>query len=696
MSTTEVILSGSYQYEKSGDIFSVYSFFNTYNFTNQEASSSYALPFAPLTFKPRLNDVEGFLSRKKILWDFGDGTNSETVTARHTYKKAGRYKVTCYLYDRYGSSYYDTFAQNIDIYNYIPDTITINYSTTSSNLTCGKISNPITIQRSTSFQAYERGRPTLSIVPYASGSIEHTNFFDTNTVNKYYSHLYPYSSFYLRLTGSRNLTEFIEVSSFETSSIPIYCRLSGDQIVNCSRSDLGSFFCGTTGAQDVYFRSDAPTSCVNLLFGLQPGSLNENTNTTTVGISTGVVENTDLSHLSISSNGLDSEGDTSTLFPISKNKFSDIEISFVVKTKDSGNFTIKNLPKITDIDLILTNGVTVYPAVFNTNEETLSDLMHGGIFFGSVSLNTDITCQNVFISAGTTINGKRLTGISNLFNIYPESEYNIAKRGEDIDFTQTFKDISFQPLFLNNPILYDNFLHNIFGSLTSEQTSIGKVTYEKIENFVDNNAVLEYANIDKLVSLFKQYDINNSQFDSLNYRYPAAIARLVDILSIKHSKLFGTRNAFNEDFKTYGYSDSQIYGKNLGEEISLYQTVTAGNNIITFERFSGNFKLVNSFQPISAVSPTSRTYRIVDYSDDWGWGLVLPEDGYGENISNYYFFYNHIPDIEGSITNSVINFNDINTTLHHTNSSYDDWSKSDGIISTMLSKQLYKGLNLIK
>ena len=727
MATTEVItLSGDYQYEKSGDVTTVYSFFNTYNYTNQEASSSYALPFTPLTFKPRLNDVQSFLSRKKILWDFGDGTSSETITARHTFKEPGRYKVTCYLYDRNGQSYYDSFAQNVDIYNYIPNTITLSYPLSSKTtaiktaagetlgfsltplvssdllsnqkpfLTGGKISEPITITRGTSFHSYERGKPNLTIIPYASGAIENTNFFDTGTVNKYYSHLFPYSSFYLRLTGAKNNTEYIEVSSFETSSVPLFCKLDGNEVVFCSRSDSGSFFCGTTGTQDVYFKSDALANDVNLLFGLQPGSLYDFANTTTVGVNTCVFDNTDFDHLSITSNGLDGEGDTTTVFKINKNKFSNTEISFVIKVKDNENFTIKSLPLLTNVDLVLTNGEVIYDAVFKSTIDTIPDLTYGGVYVGTVTYDTPTTCENVFISAGVTIGEKRVTGVSNTFNIYPSNVYNIAKKGEDIDFTQTFKEISFQPLFLNNTVLYDEFLQSVFGMLSSEQTSIGKVTHEKIENFVINNSSLNYANIDKLIALFKQYNINDMRFDSLNYRYPAAIARLVDILSINHSRLFGTQNKFNEDFKTYGYYDSQVYGKNIGPEITLQQTVTAGNNIVTFERFSGTFKLVNSLQPVSAIEPASNTYQIKDYADSWGWGLVLPEDGYGENISNYYFFYEHDPSFEGTIKDGIINFDDPNTTLQFTNSSYTSWSETDGIIANMLTNQLYKGLNLIK
>jgi hypothetical protein len=435
------------------------------------------------------------------LWDFGDGTNTEAITAKHAYKLPGRYKVTCYLYDRHGNSYYDSFAQNVDIYNYIPDYISINYSTSASTLTCGKISNPITVYRGTSFQSFTNGRPDLSIVPFASGSIENTNFFDTNIVSKYYSHLYAYSSFYLKLTGSRGLTEFLEVSSFETSSTPLYCRLVDSDVQMCSRSDQGSFFCGTTGKRDVFFKSDIPCSNINLFFGLQPGALRESCNTTTVGVSARVIENTDLDHLSISSNGLDGEGETSLLFPISRNKFSNTEISFTVRVKDSTNFTIKNLPVIDDIDLVLTDGTTVYPAIFKPSTDTLPTQAQNGVYLGVVVLDTNITCQNVFISAGTTINSKRLIGTSNTFNIYTDGVYNIAKKGEDIDFVQAFKDISLQPHFLNNPALYDAFLDSIFGSISSSQSSIGKVTHEKIENFVSNTASFEYANVDRLIEI---------------------------------------------------------------------------------------------------------------------------------------------------------------------------------------------------
>jgi hypothetical protein len=177
--------------------------------------------------------------------------------------------------------------------------------------------------------------------------------------------------------------------------------------------------------------------------------------------------------------------------------------------------------------------------------------------------------------------------------------------------------------------------------------------------------------------------------------------RLLDLLSINHSKLFGTKNQFNQNFKSFGYLNNEIYGSNLGEEVSIYYTVTAGMDIVAFEKFSGNYKLLNTYLPLCASTVTvsaGNTYNLIDYNDTWGWGLVLPNDeyGYGVNLSNYYLFYKHIPTINGTIADGVINFNDVNNTLSYTNSSYQAWSGEDGIISNILTYQIYKGLNLFE
>jgi hypothetical protein len=678
-------------YQDNGIVNTTYSFFYTYNYTGNLALSSYALPFAEFVFVPRLQGIDDVFSSKRIVWDFGDGTISESVTGRHAYILPGEYKVICYLYDKVGESYIDSFSQRVIAYNYLTNNIILS---TSGNLTltAGKITNPIKVIRSTSYQSYNNLND-LSIIPFADGARD--NYFDANLNKIYYNHLYPYSSFFLLEEGLKDLTEFVEISSFKTTSNSLYCKLSGNTIINCLESDTDSFFYGTSGDALVYFKSDMSLSSVKLCFGYSPGALLPFTNTATASVTASVVKNLDYNHLSITSNGLDAEGSTNTSFDINPIKFSNSLISFVIKVKDTENYTIKNSLSLnsTNTSVILTNGVSTFSAQFSSS----SNFNLSGVFKGTFKYNTAQTTANLFLSARTTINGSSLTGRSSTFTIYPSGGvYNIAKHGEDIDMGQKFRDISFQSLFVDKYKLYNEFLDYAVGTISSDQSSLGKVTYEKITNFVSNNSVLDYSNVTNLIAILQEYSTDYQRYNSSNYNYPAELTRLIDILSINKSRLFGTKNQFSDNFYDYGYVNSDIYGVNLGDEISIYYKVTAGQDIVAYEKYSNTYRRLNTYQPVSAVGVMSNTYVISAYNNTWGWGLVIDPTASGSRLNEYYTFYKYITGTEGSIYDSVINFEDQNNTLSFNTSSYNDWSKENGVISNILSNQLYKGLQLIQ
>ena len=715
------------------------SLFKTFNYTGVLALSSYTLPFTNFYFKPEFNQ-EGARSNTRVLWDFGDGTSSEALTGQHYYSLPGLYTVTCHFYDRFGDVTTDT--ETVTAVNFINNTLTADTAVTPITLIANKIKTPISVTRFNSYQV--QNSSSLSIVPFASGADD--NYFDTGLADSYYGHLYPFSSFYQLLPTAKNTTEFVEISSFVTSNDNLYYRLSGAVIVRCNSTDSGSFFCGSSGSATVYFKSDLAKDRVDLYFGYEPGSLlyaSNTYNTVLTGIT--VLDNTDYSYLSITSCGLEAEGFLQSTYQINKNKFANTKIGFVVKIKDSENFTIKK-PVVSNITFQLKKGSTVYSsAAFASNTTRLSADKLYGVYRGTLSLPesalpvnlttglpdplTDvyISClySTIYEPNYLTYNGDTLTytgegigydtyvpsasstsivdnlssisitvsGQSTNFNIYPvKGLYTIAKINEDIDLTQKFKDISLQSLFLDNKVLYDEFLGNIFGTIDSEQTTIGKLTYEKISNFISNNRTLDYSNINSLYSILEELNIDTLKFSENNYRYPAELSRLIDILSINKTRLFGSVNAYNEDFDTRGYHNSEVYGVNLGSEVSIFQTITAGQGIVAYERFGNILKVVSTYQPVSAVN--SNSYAISAYNDSWGWGLVLPDTGYGAKIKDYYTFYNHIPTIEGTIKDGIINFEDTNTTLTPSTSSYSNWSQQDGIISNLISNQLYKGLNL--
>ena len=727
--------------------------FLIYDYTGRESSTTYALPFTPLTFVPILDDSSELLSNKRIVWDFGDNTTAESITAIHAYGDIGTYDVTCYLYDKNGESYKSTFTRPVTIQNYITDSILIKAPEESNyTIVAGKLQKPFVVTNTISWQGVQSD-PTnnIPIISYVSGG-NCFDYFRDKVYSKKYAHLYPYFSTYLLLTSGENKTEYVEVSSFTTNTTPIFIKLQDSDIVRCESSDVGAFFCGLTGSREVFFKTDVNTPGANVFFGYQPNTLRPFSNTSTVGVSIKVDPNQAYNRLSISSNGLDSEGVTSDIFNIGKIKFNNTKIGFVITVKDAENFTVKGIPQLTNVNLSLKSGDITYADAVFTQLTDLSSIPLGGFYKGYLTTNIPGGAENVYIRANATVNGTPLVGDSNTFNIYPaEGVYKIAKKGEDIDLKQKFKEIAFQPLFLDKKILFDDFLGSIFGDLSSSQTSIGKSTYEKIENFVNNNSTLDYSNINQLEALLKTIDVDLAKFSTNNLNFPVEMGRLVNLLSINYSRLRGGINSYNTNFKTYGYLNNPDYGINLGPSVPLNYTLDPEINLVAFEKFSGTYKKVNTFglsgmqlkekfwtfdlpqtptivtgftvdsitpqeiylewrgtsvedisfnsnTPVTITTPTINSFtgmpRLIDYSDNWGWGLILPSDGYEVNLENYYLFYEYKDIINGTTVNNIINYNDFNTTLMYTNSSYTDWSKPDGIISNMLTKQLYDGLDL--
>ena len=736
----------SLQLDQSGEFDLLYNFFYVRDYTGTETYESYALPFTPLTFAPNLEDgIDDFISNKRVVWDFGDGsTTLETVTAQHAYDKPGRYKVTCYLYDEDGTGYFDTFHSKVEIKDFIEDKLIIDSPTDIVHNT-GEIINPITIDRYNSFRV---GTPT--IVAYASGATD-TDFFSNGYDKETYGHLKPSSSFVQIISG--DVIETLDTNVITTVDKEIYIKLdANNQIVYTDKNDEDAFYAGLTGTDEVYFRSDFVGN-YNLLFGFEQGSIFENTNTTTYGANASINESNTYANLTITSNGIDSEGsDGNVIFDIGKTKFAGTKTSFVVKVKDDYNNTQKNMPLLSttnaSLDLYLTDGTATYDIDVVSNFQELSTLDNGGFYKGYFTSNTNTTLENVYLSAHTVIADSFRPfheGVSNTFTIYPSSFYTVSKQNEQIDFKDTFKEIAIQPLFSDAKVLMSDFLGSIFGDLSSTQDSVGKATYEKIQNFFDNNSTIDESNIDQLDALLQLLDL-----PELNkYSLPPKLSRLMDLLSISKSKLFGRRNRDNTHYQSYGYRFNDCYGENLGDALSAGSKIIVGENIVAHEKYSGEFITLNTNLPLSAsITPTIQTttgyiyvttsgellsaesveldsgtqiiqeqlpncdiitenglqilidalsshstfYSLSDYSSTWGWPLL---SGGGRDIMDIYNFYYQRETI-GDISDSIIDWTDPNTTISYTMTSYEDWSKNNGTMSNIFAQSLYEGLELFE
>ncbi len=287
---------------------------------------------------------------------------------------------------------------------------------------------------------------------------------------------------------------------------------------------------------------------------------------------------------------------------------------------------------------------------------------------------------------------KTVTGVSNVFNIYPASGINtFTKINEDFDAENFYKSLRYQEILLDKDKFFTEFLGGIVGDIKGQPYELGKTVYEKIANFVNNKADISTCNLDSLISFCNELSI---PFEEYNYPFPPQLKRIVDILSIKHKNLWGEQNTFSENFNARGHFPIKIdFGINLGDELDVETaSVSSGEPIVAYEIFSEIYSLVN-FSQIPEV-PFNETVQLSTYQYDWGWGLVVPRSLTGIEVKNYYKFYKFIPNSQSSFYNNTINWSDPLTTLSPYNSSFSNWSKNNGIMQSNISYEMTKGLRL--
>jgi hypothetical protein len=520
------------------------------------------------------------------------------------------------------------------------------------------------------------------------------------------------------------------LTAYESGVFTYYYVSGGTFAVRLTDPSAITFFSGsttTTGAQVMHEATLSPNSIgndtyvraanqqpVNLYFGFDPDIFTANT--ATLGLSAEIQPNRDYSALSITSNGIDGEGSQLSTFDLNTNKFAGQKVHFVAKVKDSDWYTIKDVEftGYTNTLYVTTTTWASLPSIQALSATFVIQSSANGYLKGYViphepGNDVYIDCA-VSLSSNNSL-GASLTGQSTKFNVlgtqnrintddplfsYTEQTFPaLAKQGEDVDMLQNYKDLRFQELFLDQINLFDNFLGSIVGTISSDQTSIGKKVYEKISNFVDNHGNITKCDLPQLISMLQSVDEQNVLFEKANFNYPTELKRLINLLSINHSRLFGTTNKFNKDFYNYGNS---LQGKNLGNKITtLTYTITAGTPIVALERYSGKFKLLNTQVPLSAasLSASDTTYPLSAYSADWGWYLILNNSFQATDLDKFYTFFEFKTNTNPEIEESVINFDDGNTTLAHTTSSYPNWVATNGTMESVIAYTITRGLNLV-
>jgi len=733
-----------------------FALFDVEDYKGEAKLSSYNLDITPLKFKARIPNNKSRkvpINDQKVTFDFGDGTFANNLTSTHVYEYPGQYTVRMILRDCDNNSVLASYSDSVTIHDYITNTFTVDLKTTNLNLCAGEFSTPITITSKTPF--YQ----DFQDIYYSISGCSYHNFF--NLSKDAYNHLKKYFSVYEKnYITSLSGWEYVEIDKISLSSANIYAKIStnGSEtvIVNGLSSSLSSVFVGLTGQKDVYIKTEEQSDPLNVSFfkdrsnifsnSLQGYRNNNYTNNFTITLSSLVGATTEqlLSCVRFSSNGLVSEGDELNTFKVSSVQYKGLGMPFTLTPANSATVTVGDAPSYlsgykftmkalsagtpsfvllsgTTPDLGDVSGKEVLSKYYSVSSlyDTLSHLGSKFWYRGDLTFNDSLSTTAPVLTLSTSIpydNGStrvgRVSGFTT-FTCYPKDYYGLYKHNENFDFEQTIKDLRFQEILLDKDIFFSDFIGSIFGDVSSNYDILGKKLYEKIFNFVSNNTDIDYCDVSSLINMSRMVNDDGIVFDRAQAQEPAQVKRFFDILSVNYSKLRGAQNKFDENFDPKGTVNKAIYGKNLGSEIdSLTYEVSAGNDLVAYEKFSNTYKRLNTYQPLSAlsgentgkVSGNTNTYMLSDFSnestnaslsggDNWGWGLNLPVSYTIETVNTFYEFYSLSATHDNTVLAGLIDYDNGLTTVNFSEP-MSALEGSGNIFDIMIRNSLFSSLSL--
>lgn len=730
--------------------------FNIKDYTGSITSlSAYNLDNTPVQFIPVISStVTGFT---RLVWSTGDGAYLDEYSPQYVYKKPGRYTVTLMVYTDKNDVVRSSVSKSVLVKDYLEDNFNVQCTSLQLTAGCLSTPLSVTqtlpirlfnrqtvipsqrVAQNISFLPKSFQKTTISVpidqpapvatvldptdeelkrvstIRYTLSGTNSANYFDLP--DNLYNHLEIYNSLFVRTyVDSISSYDIQQISSIQLPLTAVYVKLSGSQLIQSYEYSSDKELVGYRGEGIVFYRDDMPTDLFNISFN----RYNDNTsNTLNVTLSGRVVTNIP-TKVVITSNGITGDSYQNNIFSIDRNKFVNTNIHFVACLTDSVGNKVKNYGKL-DYPYNITfqlagNNVQTSSYTISSLQSTLSSLSGGGYFRGYLTYTGTLSSPltSVYLSAAyvdtlltelsevitteslsaLTTEADPISSASGVFNIYPLNYYKLIKNNEDYDFEQMFKSLIFQETLMDKPMLFEEFLGTIFGNDTVDVEALGNKVYERISNFINNNTNINTAEVLNLMSLADLMVNNSIVFDKNLLNFPNKIQRIVNLISVNRDKLFGTTNKFNENFSDFGYTTKEVYGKNLGNKIntSTY-TITAGTDIVAYEKFSKIYKLLNTYQPLCAATPTTSSYKLSNYSSNWGWPLVLPQDTSLQSINTYYDFYEFTPLAAGNVVGGILNFT-------HTTVPYDidntQLIEKSGIYENIILDTLYQSLSLTK
>lgn len=640
------------------------------------------------------------------------------------------------------------------------DTLTVN---------AAQYTDPIYVTRYNTWQLCN----SLSAIDYRielycdgsfSNDFENRTYYQTN-----WYHLLPYWQF-------RNETQTTIIRSLSTNSTDLYLTYDGYTGTISPVSSVNSIFTGTSGQNIFYFKDETPSRdtyeklyltqnlrdipiASYLLDGKYLSVFDKgfpiiNNSSTYIDL---LVDYTVPATWSFSSNGL-------TQPPLPNIMFNGTSFPLFIAPADNEGNILKYYGQMQYIPtsaafaantfklaLLSADGTkdangnnNLYPTPFqydtyqgNNISTALISSFYAGVLsanylssFESIGVTTNFSLSTIYntLQAQFAVNpvvlsafgyamdldgfGKYIEGLY-LFNYYPEYvEYNIMKINENFDYVEALKSYALMPRLRDQTNLFDQFFAYVGGTQESSPNNIGKRYYEKIANFVDNNADVDAANITQLYGLFGEI---NYQDKNYNIKFPSNLQRVMDLLSINYSRLLGSNTGFNGNYVKYSFVDAQYSQTNLGPQLTNTSIISAGTNIVTYQYFGSVYTTVTpttvactttELEAFSAANPQCvditfnglSAYPLSAYQNNWNWGL--PTDINWNSISQQYSFYLQTPTVVTNINKigGYIDWTNNLTTLsaiqYNSNlSTY--FTMSGGLMEQYIGNALRRGVGLI-
>ena len=677
-------------------------------------------------------------NRDNVTWDFGDGTLKTGLSTNHAWSLPGIYDINVTIISE-GRITTATTTRAI-IRSYYNDQLTL--STTVSTVTAGRPSKAITVQYVLPYHMSKGISSDLTTINlYSSGSLSDPIF-----PQQYLNNKHDHFKCTWKFKGGFSS---LPANTFDIKKNNLYA--TWDQQTNTYVYASNGSLVGVSGEETIYYIDDTNTdNDINVFASFDTSQFLEKENiisdtakhdnagigimqTKTAMLPLSVVTNTP-TQLVFTSTGLSG-------FNIGSIKKQGTPIYYYISIADKDGHILK-CPYSQLTSKCLLPGATDSDKVYHVNQSVINntalayyattavDTATYGSFPGAVTLGTSGT--NVQLSASVTIplsggsiggQYETIVGASNTFDVVLDTEdnYNVYKNSEDYNFHSNLKSYIGQSNINNSLQFTEQFLKNIFGDNTSTATSLGKTIYEKIENFVGNNSDVNTCNINALYSMAHLAGLDN--IEDYRLKYPADIKRLIDLLSINFSNLFGYNKDTIYNFNKDGYTLSEPsfdHGRNLGDKISLSYQVSAGTPIVIKELFNKTYRYIlpmtltdgqvngpggpfTTPNPatgvkdwISANDASLSAYPLSSHNTNWGWGLTYPSD---MTFSDFYDFYeyrdnSYFTDKSLVSYKATIDWQNNLTTLS-SGTIYSDWIKdNNGTIDILYILALLNGFKL--